>query len=643
MCVMQVACSCFFLLPLLISPAAGNDQLKQQLEAKESVVGTLVATAALAHSVRCSDLGKCSSGETSCSVPACGNTFTNANHGFNCTSDYGVDLAMCGGDCPGLIRSIDTTVVRFPPSADFGNGEMQAFVCATKRMEAAFKAAKRTLPIWQYVGSTTGAARFYPGSPQSRADGKCSQYDPRQRPWFLAASSGPKDVVLLIDVSGSMGLSNDPADEYGESRLTAVKRAVTALLRTLSHTDYVAIATFSTDASVVNGQTTLVRATTANVELLVTAVDNLVAGGETRFVKGFNKALPLFRASVEETSKCTRVLLFLTDGETQDSELAVVNAISTEQGLLGANRAHIFTYSMSSDADDLIPKRIACENNGVWARIGDGQDPLHKMAAYYQFLASGIDSDVVRWTTPYVDAFGLGNVVSAARAVYDRTESVPLLTGVVGTDLLIEDLEKYAGYADIIRELIARSSVCPTISLTECQYQFMRLKSLDGYVCPSPQPTIASCSSEVVTRDKCTALTSVNSILCESLNAGTGVTSSPKSNKQVSCCTCDSGSSGGSVVVIVVIVVIIVVVGVVAAVVFLFKRAAPPMSRRGEEGGQGRVHPPPPGGEMHDVHPQPDQEQPPYYQPQPQYYPQPPQEQFPPQYPPGNSVQPIGA
>merc|ERR1719149_215764 len=32
----------------------------------------------------------------------------------------------------------------------------------------------------------------------------CDAYDPRYRPWYAAAASGPKDVVLVIDTSGSM-------------------------------------------------------------------------------------------------------------------------------------------------------------------------------------------------------------------------------------------------------------------------------------------------------------------------------------------------------------------------------------------------------------------------------------------------------
>ena len=44
---------------------------------------------------------------------------------------------------------------------------------------------------------------MYPGSPGKCPNGK-NDYDPRKRPWYVSASSGPKDVVLILDTSGSM-------------------------------------------------------------------------------------------------------------------------------------------------------------------------------------------------------------------------------------------------------------------------------------------------------------------------------------------------------------------------------------------------------------------------------------------------------
>ena len=53
-------------------------------------------------------------------------------------------------------------------------------------------------------------------------NGKC--YDPRLRPWYAIAASGSKDVLIVIDVSGSMGT---------HGRLQLAKDAVRVLLMIL--------------------------------------------------------------------------------------------------------------------------------------------------------------------------------------------------------------------------------------------------------------------------------------------------------------------------------------------------------------------------------------------------------------------------
>lgn len=53
---------------------------------------------------------------------------------------------------------------------------------------------------WQYFGSTAGVFRLFPGSEwDTNFAGFYNDYDPRLRPWYIAATSGPKDVVIVLD------------------------------------------------------------------------------------------------------------------------------------------------------------------------------------------------------------------------------------------------------------------------------------------------------------------------------------------------------------------------------------------------------------------------------------------------------------
>ena len=60
---------------------------------------------------------------------------------------------------------------------------------------------------------------------------------PPHRPWYVAAAvPEAKDVVIVIDQSGSMGIT---VDGTGRTRLDIVKEAVNAVLDTLYPTDRV--------------------------------------------------------------------------------------------------------------------------------------------------------------------------------------------------------------------------------------------------------------------------------------------------------------------------------------------------------------------------------------------------------------------
>lgn len=85
-------------------------------------------------------------------------------------------------------------------------------------------------------------------------------FDCRTRSWFIEAASSPKDVVILVDRSGSMtGMRREIA-----------RHVVHNILDTLGNNDYVNILTFSntTDPLIDCFDSILVQANLANVRLL---------------------------------------------------------------------------------------------------------------------------------------------------------------------------------------------------------------------------------------------------------------------------------------------------------------------------------------------------------------------------------------
>lgn len=86
---------------------------------------------------------------------------------------------------------------------------------------------------WQFFGSSTGFMRQFPAS-KWKMD-PVDLYDCRLRSWFMEAATSPKDVIILLDGSGSM---------TGQ-RLDIAKHVVNTILDTLGTNDFVNIFTFS--------------------------------------------------------------------------------------------------------------------------------------------------------------------------------------------------------------------------------------------------------------------------------------------------------------------------------------------------------------------------------------------------------------
>nr|XP_020826276.1 voltage-dependent calcium channel subunit alpha-2/delta-3 isoform X4 [Phascolarctos cinereus] len=277
--------------------------------------------------------------------------------------------------------------------------------------------------IWQYFGSAKGFFRQYPGIKWEPDENGVIAFDCRNRKWYIQAATSPKDVVILVDVSGSMkGL-----------RLTIAKQTVSSILDTLGDDDFFNIIAHFREH-----------------------LDKLSAKGIGMLDIALNEAFSVLSEfnHTGQGSICSQAIMLITDGavDTYDTIFAKYN--------WPERKVRIFTYLIGREAafaDNL--KWMACANKGFFTQISTLADVQENVMEYLHVLSRPkvIDQehDVV-WTEAYIDSTlpqaqklaedqGMVLMTTVAMPVFSKqneTRSKGILLGVVGTDVPVKELLK---------------------------------------------------------------------------------------------------------------------------------------------------------------------------------------------------------
>ncbi|KAL9180726.1 hypothetical protein ACHAXT_011179 [Thalassiosira profunda] len=459
-----------------------------------------------AYSLRCdaATLTECSESNFN----DCSSTYP----GQQCMQADELVISRCGDGtaCNGL-WSKEETAVRIPESLVDASGnpedqEVIESVCYS-RLADPYMVDNYSLGNQMYFGSRTGAFRIVP----ARQSETCGAYDPRRRPWYVAASSGPKDVVLTIDTSGSM---------LDYNRLELAKDAAKTVVDTLTVADRVAIVAFSDTASMVGGHTSLIRATKENKSALMQAIDGLSAKGATNFHDGFKVTFDALETTIrnEATTGCNIAVLFLTDGESttgpgNDDTIKLVNERTEQLSATWDRDTTVFTFSLGQQADHDVTKQIACSTGGLWTPVDDfDEDLVTAMSSYYMLYAMGLgeggNEDFTAWVEPYTFYTAGKKGTSVSTPVYDRSVDPPLFLGAATVDMYLDDLEELLGEDASSSKMLERFVIlstarCPTIELTEIERDALRyLGGGEAAVCGASNFTSSS-SAGIILPEKC--------------------------------------------------------------------------------------------------------------------------------------------
>jgi Mg-chelatase subunit ChlD len=188
----------------------------------------------------------------------------------------------------------------------------------------------------------------------------------------------PSDIVLVVDVSGSMGLEArvKGVDSTGLSLLDIVKHAVNTVIKILGPQDRLALVSFSNSADVLFN---FMPMSETNKKLAVNLVQNLVANGMTNLWDGLEVSLNLLKNRVKDPHAQAgaldknSVVLLLTDGEPN---------VEPPNGYIGALKSYcdsnggrypglISTFGFGYSLDSRLLRSIAREGGGMWGFIPD--------------------------------------------------------------------------------------------------------------------------------------------------------------------------------------------------------------------------------------------------------------------------------
>nr|XP_020484687.1 voltage-dependent calcium channel subunit alpha-2/delta-2-like isoform X1 [Labrus bergylta] len=291
---------------------------------------------------------------------------------------------------------------------------------------------------WQVFGSATGVTRYYPATPW-RAPNKIDLYDVRRRPWYIQGASSPKDMVIIVDVSGSVsGLT-----------LKLMKTSVTEMLDTLSDDDYVNVARFNEKAdAVVPCFRTLVQANVRNKKIFKEAVSHMQAKGTTDYKSGFTFAFEqLLNESSAPRANCNKMIMMFTDGG-EDRAQDIFEKYNWPN-----KSVRVFTFSVGQHNYDVTPLQwIACANKGYYFEIPSIGAIRINTQEYLDVLGrpmvlAGPRAKQVQWTNVYQDALGLGLVITGTMPVFNLTADTmssqnQLILGVMGVDIAINEIKR---------------------------------------------------------------------------------------------------------------------------------------------------------------------------------------------------------
>jgi Ca-activated chloride channel family protein len=195
-----------------------------------------------------------------------------------------------------------------------------------------------------------------------------------------AVDSIPKDIVFVIDRSGSMS---------GE-KMEQAKEALQFILRQLGEKDRFSIVDFDDVVDVLDFS--LLPVSGRNIQDASRYVDQLYARGNTDIERALTTGLDILAESKER--EAAKVVVFLTDG--------LPTAGVTDEGLIAQSvrrandgvGASVHVFGVGYDVNTHLLDRLAAENHGAVVYVEPGQSLERALTEFYSQVAHPLLTEV---------------------------------------------------------------------------------------------------------------------------------------------------------------------------------------------------------------------------------------------------------
>uniref|UniRef100_A0A915CLH5 VWFA domain-containing protein n=1 Tax=Ditylenchus dipsaci TaxID=166011 RepID=A0A915CLH5_9BILA len=295
----------------------------------------------------------------------------------------------------------------------------------SQELEASMKDNYRKDPsIRQYIGTYSGLTRIYPGlrwdlNPTFEVD----LFDPRYRPWFVVAETAPRDIVFLIDYSGSAKGQN----------IHLTKMTIMYILATLTPNDYFTGIWYNSKKEFVLSEccsANFLPATSRNKRLFKRYLDKIEEKDQAFLPTALNMSFTQFiEMNQSRSSGGHKLIMLFTDG----IEFWPTEEIREYQDQHPNDIIRVFGYSMGrGTGTQAALEWISCMTNAGGYEIVDSiSDVRRKSRGYLTKLSEilslahrqkSISQRPVSWPIPYMDAQKRG--IAAIDFTFDKLKDL---------------------------------------------------------------------------------------------------------------------------------------------------------------------------------------------------------------------------